>query len=473
MDSSFSDLLVRLDRLSSLSPDARQKFRLAVSIADVDAGMSLTRTRTILEHVVHHVHRQKINEPGTRPLEELLQNIVKKGEFPRRLEAYALTVKQLGNIGAHGVGERIDKADVARSLDSLLPILEWFAKEYPSTAPVPEPQPQPTPVPPIQVEAPSKVVRRSGQFKTVQNVQAPRQSVATPPPIRPSASSSGMQPVVTLPKPKVRDQSALRMNVIWGAIGATAGAAIGANLGGIVGACLLVLGTREQRGIVRVQTENTQVMVVSALVLAFMGAIGGSALAALGNLRRPRRAEAMRSILAGTVIGWLLLKTFFGVVGVLFNSTGSSYVSDFNWLAIVGGAVGAVAGARSTFSWWLAVPRGLIGAAAGAIVLTVDLLLLNPSGGGRMDLAAALFYGLILGAPVGALSEFLAAIVSRGNRGERGFWLLVALSVVVALETVSGVLAVPAAVTIFALIGGVVGYIVSTSQDRQATGTEL
>jgi hypothetical protein len=465
MDSSFSDLLVRLDRLSCLSPDARQKFRLAVSIAEVDAGMSLTRTRTILEGVVHHVHRQKINEPGTRPLEELLQNIVKKGEFPRRLEAYALTVKQLGNIGAHGVGERIEKADVARSLDSLLPILEWFAREYPSTTP--DPEPQPSPVPPVQVEARPKVVRRSGQFRTVQNVQAPRRTVATPPPIRSSPSSSGMQPVLNLPNARTKADGPLGMNLVWGAIGATAGAAIGANLGGIIGASLSVLNAREQRGIVRHQGDNSDVMVTAALALAVVGAIGGSALAALGNVRWPRRAEAVRGILAGTLLGWLLLKIFFGVLGVLTGR--SDPLNEINWLAIAGSAIGAVAGARSTFSWWRALPRGLVGAAAGTIVLAVDSLLLFQMKA-QWDPIGGLILGLVLGAPAGALCEFLAVIVARGNRGERGLWLLAALAAWGALAAIAGDLFVLATVAIVVVIGGGVGSLVYANQDRQAAG---
>ena len=84
MDRSFPDLLARLDRISGLPADVRQKFRLAVSIVDHDAELSATRAHTILEYVVHTVHTKKINKPGTRPLEDLLQNIVKSGDVRRR-----------------------------------------------------------------------------------------------------------------------------------------------------------------------------------------------------------------------------------------------------------------------------------------------------------------------------------------------------------------------------------------------------
>ena len=67
--------------------------------------------------------------PGTRPLENLIQRLVKDGYFPDRLDAYATTVRKLGNVGTHTFGEKITATDVYQSLSQLLPILEWYFED--------------------------------------------------------------------------------------------------------------------------------------------------------------------------------------------------------------------------------------------------------------------------------------------------------------------------------------------------------
>jgi hypothetical protein len=59
-------------------------------------------------------------------LENLLQRLVKDGYFPDRLNAYANTVRMLGNVGTHSFAEKITVTDVYQSLTQLMPILEWY-----------------------------------------------------------------------------------------------------------------------------------------------------------------------------------------------------------------------------------------------------------------------------------------------------------------------------------------------------------
>jgi hypothetical protein len=60
----------------------------AIRIADEDPEMALTRARKVLEYFVRDVYERRVNEPpGTRPLENLLQRLVKDGYFPDRLNA--------------------------------------------------------------------------------------------------------------------------------------------------------------------------------------------------------------------------------------------------------------------------------------------------------------------------------------------------------------------------------------------------
>ena len=92
--------------------------------------MALTRARKVLEYVVRDVYQHRIHEPpGTRPLENLLQRLVKDGFFPDRLDAYANTIRKLGNVGTHTFGEKITAADVYQSLSQLMPILEWYFEQ--------------------------------------------------------------------------------------------------------------------------------------------------------------------------------------------------------------------------------------------------------------------------------------------------------------------------------------------------------
>src|SRR5207302_8637717 len=100
MESSVQDFLHQLDRLSDEFHELREGVHKAVRVADLDPEMALTRARKVLEHVVRDVYERRVKEPpGTRPLENLLQRLVKDRHFPPILDAYANTVRMLGNVG--------------------------------------------------------------------------------------------------------------------------------------------------------------------------------------------------------------------------------------------------------------------------------------------------------------------------------------------------------------------------------------
>ena len=130
MNTSFQSLLARLDHLSDQFKELKDGVKKAVLVADLDPEMALTRSRKVLEHLVREVYGRRCKEPpGTRPLENLLQRLVKDGHFPDRLDAYAATVRKLGNVGTHTFGETVTAADVLQSLTQLMPILEWYFEE--------------------------------------------------------------------------------------------------------------------------------------------------------------------------------------------------------------------------------------------------------------------------------------------------------------------------------------------------------
>lgn len=149
---SIQFLLERLNRLSAEFNELRDGIEKAIRVADLDPEMALTRARKVLEYLVREVYERRCAEPaGTRPLENLLQRLVKDGFISNRLDAYATSVRKLGNVGTHGFGEGITAADVYQSLTQLIPILEWyFEVEKPNAI---------TPAEPARADEPAPRVR--------------------------------------------------------------------------------------------------------------------------------------------------------------------------------------------------------------------------------------------------------------------------------------------------------------------------
>ncbi len=128
MDPTLLPLLNRLDSLSEEFRELREGVHKAIQVAG-----NLTRRWPSPAHarcwryVVRDVYERRVKEPaGSRPLENLLQRLVKDKFLPGRLDAYANAIRQLGNVGTHSFGEKITVADVNQSLSQLTFILEWY-----------------------------------------------------------------------------------------------------------------------------------------------------------------------------------------------------------------------------------------------------------------------------------------------------------------------------------------------------------
>lgn len=125
MDESLQTLLAQLERVADQFRELRDGVQQVIKIAEASPEMALTRARKVLEYVIRDVYQRGINEPpGTRALENLLQRLVKDGFFPDRLDAYANTIRKLGNVGTHSFNENVAIADVYQSLAQLMPILQ-------------------------------------------------------------------------------------------------------------------------------------------------------------------------------------------------------------------------------------------------------------------------------------------------------------------------------------------------------------
>ena len=141
-DDAFQMILDRLNRLHAMAEfkELSDGVQRAIRIAPVDPDMALTRARKVLEAIIHDIYKQHYNEPaGTRPLENLLQRLVRDGVLPKRLAAYANAIRELGNVGTHGVGESVTTKDVTRSLEDLLTLLEWYFDKSRVESSIPEP----------------------------------------------------------------------------------------------------------------------------------------------------------------------------------------------------------------------------------------------------------------------------------------------------------------------------------------------
>ncbi len=126
-DQVVQSILRRLDHLSDEFRELRDGVRKVIRIAPDDPEMALTRARKVMEYVVRDLYvRRYKEEPGTRPLENLLQRLVRDGHLPKRLAAYANAIRELGNVGTHAYGEAVTTSDVRQSLTQLMVLLEWY-----------------------------------------------------------------------------------------------------------------------------------------------------------------------------------------------------------------------------------------------------------------------------------------------------------------------------------------------------------
>lgn len=88
MDQQIQQLLRRFDDLSSELHELSDRVQKVVQLAEIDPEMALTRVRKILESIVREVYQRRCGrEPKTQPLENLLQQLIKEGHLPPRIEA--------------------------------------------------------------------------------------------------------------------------------------------------------------------------------------------------------------------------------------------------------------------------------------------------------------------------------------------------------------------------------------------------
>lgn len=123
----ITELQQRLENVVQEVEALREGLVRAFALTDSDPNMSLVRTGTVLETMIHDLYKRHVGEPGTQPQEALLQKLLKQESFPRDFEGYADAVRKLRNGALHR-GARYSSEDVYRALINLFPIVEWYVQ---------------------------------------------------------------------------------------------------------------------------------------------------------------------------------------------------------------------------------------------------------------------------------------------------------------------------------------------------------
>ena len=130
MDARLGELLNRLPDLPVPYRELRAEVERAIIEAERDPVTSLVYARRVLEHVLRDVFDRHVNgeKAGTRPLENVLQRVVKDGHFPGELAGSATAIKDLANRVVHDLGKSVPVSYVVPVLSQLVLILRWYCE---------------------------------------------------------------------------------------------------------------------------------------------------------------------------------------------------------------------------------------------------------------------------------------------------------------------------------------------------------
>jgi formylglycine-generating enzyme required for sulfatase activity len=103
-----------------------ESFRRVSDVAAKDPDLGLIGTRKVLQRVVREVYERRIGEPaGTRPLEKIVERLVREHYFPFRFGTGPLFNK---DVHIANPATTIAAADAQNSLTQLTEILKWYTE---------------------------------------------------------------------------------------------------------------------------------------------------------------------------------------------------------------------------------------------------------------------------------------------------------------------------------------------------------
>ena len=126
----FHDNVDRLIRgLEDLVTDQQalwESFRRVSDVAAKDSDLGLIGARKLLQRIVREVYERRIGEPaGTRPLEKIVERLVKERYFPDRFGSGALFNK---DVSIANPAKAITAPDTPSLLRQLTEILKWYTE---------------------------------------------------------------------------------------------------------------------------------------------------------------------------------------------------------------------------------------------------------------------------------------------------------------------------------------------------------
>ncbi len=103
-----------------------ESFQRASDVAVKDPDLGLVAARKVLQRVVREVYERRIGEPaGTRPLEKIIERLVKERYFPDRFRSGLLLIN---DVGFANPAKSITAAEAQDSLTQLTEILKWYTE---------------------------------------------------------------------------------------------------------------------------------------------------------------------------------------------------------------------------------------------------------------------------------------------------------------------------------------------------------
>lgn len=108
----------------------------AAKLVDLDLDMALVRSRRALDLILRHTCTVADVEMGTKPLEQVLSDLQKRGAMPPLIDKHCRTLKNLGNLGAHGSedpslspnGRAPGEAELVMCASALDVVARWYVE---------------------------------------------------------------------------------------------------------------------------------------------------------------------------------------------------------------------------------------------------------------------------------------------------------------------------------------------------------
>lgn len=103
-------------------------------IAQLDSEMAIVRARRVIDLIIRNIATIYGNIPGTKPLDQLINELNRTNEIPQIIQKHCRVVKDFGNIAAHGIEETtpcikeesITQLEVGICATSLMAVVRWY-----------------------------------------------------------------------------------------------------------------------------------------------------------------------------------------------------------------------------------------------------------------------------------------------------------------------------------------------------------